>query len=92
MAVGLGARCLRGAAGVRGSGSCRVVAGRAVDVRGEAEAPALLQPIRIHEPCATTEVAPEVESSQRRPISPVAQEIVRDPPQRVARLHGIGRG
>ena len=81
-----------GATGVRVSGSCRIAAGRAVGVGGEAEAPALPQPIRIHEPCATTEVAAEVECSQRRPIRPVAQEIVRDPPERVARLHGIGRG
>ena len=92
MAVGLGTRCLRGATGVRVSGSCRVVAGLVVDVGGEAEEPALPQPVRIHEPCATTEVAAEVECGQRRPIRPVAQESVRDPPQRVARLHGIGRG
>ena len=78
--------------GVRVSGSCSIVAGWAVDVRREAEAPALPQPIRIHEPCATAEVAAEVECGQRRPIRPVAQEIVRDPPQRVARLHRIGRG
>ena len=92
MAVGLGGALPPSRAGVRGSGSCRIVATWAADVRGEAEAPALPQPIRIHEPCVTTEVAAEVEGSQRRPISPVAQKIVRDPPQRVARLHGIGRG
>ena len=48
------------------SGSCRIVAGWAVDVRGEAEVPALPELIRIHEPCAATEVAAEVE---RRPAT-----------------------
>ena len=47
--------------------------------------------IRVHEARAATDVATEIERGERRPIRPVAQEIVRDAPERVARLHRVGR-
>ena len=77
---------------VAAAGPCRVAVARAVGVRGEPEAPSLPEPIRIDEVRPVTDVAAEIERGERRPISAVAQEIVGDAPQRVARLHGIGRG
>ena len=77
---------------VAAADACRVVVRRAVGVRGEPEAPSLPEPIRIDEVRPVTDVAAEIERGERRPIRPVAQEIVCDAPQRVARLHGIGRG
>ena len=70
----------------------RVVVVGAMGVRREPQAPPLSQPIGIDEARAVADVTAEIERGERRPFGPVAQEIVCDTPQRVARLHGIRRG
>ena len=61
-------------------------------VGGQAQAPPLPELVRIDEARAAADVAAEVERGERRPIRAVAQEIVRDAPERVARPHRVGRG
>ena len=44
----------------------------------------------IDEARPATDVAAEIERGERRPVRAVAQEFVRDAPERVARLHRVG--
>ena len=74
------------------AGASRPTPGRTlVRVRCEVQAPAGPDVVRIDEPRAAAHVAPEVERSQGRPVRPVGQTIVRDAPERLARLHRVRR-
>ena len=60
-------------------------------VRRQAQSPSLPELVGVHEACAAADVAAEIERGERGPIRTVAQELVRDVPERVARPHRVGR-
>ncbi len=57
---------------------------------GKSEAPPGADPVGIDEAGARGHGAPQVENSDRRPVGTVAQALVRDAPERLAGLHGVG--
>ena len=63
-----------------------------VGLRRKAEAPSLAELVRVHEARPATDVAPEVERGERRPVGAVAEHIVCDAPERVARPYRVGPG